>query len=237
MNGALDYCYIGTILVIAIFSIIGGMKVIPEYQRLVVFRLGRPLDKPKGPGLVFLIPVVDRAVKVDLREQKREVLDQMARTKDGEPVLFSYCCHYKVLDPVKSVLEVGNHEAAAAGMTMTTFRALIGSTNSVDITKNIESMNSYTRTRVDEITERWGVKTTNIEILKIVVDDHQKEMDEANFTVGTFGETQTTVHTSGTVLIGEQSWDAISSKPIPPKSKVRVKRVILEVEDAPKDDA
>jgi len=231
MTDSLNCLYVVAILVIAFFSIIGGIKIVPEYERLVVFRLGRPLSKPKGPGIVFLVPMIDRAIKVDLREQKREVLDQTARTQNSIPVLFSFVWHYKVIDPVESIVNVGNQEAATAGIAITNLRAFIGDLKSVDMLTSLESMNTKARARLDEVTERWGVKVTNFEILKIAVDDHRKEIDDANFVVGTFGETQTTVHTAGTVLIGEQSWDAVSDKPIPPKSKVRVKRIILEVEE------
>jgi len=169
MNGVLDYCFI----VIAIISIIMAIKVVPEHLRLVVFRLGRPLDKPKGPGLVFLIPVIDRAVKVDLREQMREVLDQTARTQDSEPVLFSFCWYFKVLNPVKSVLRPANQEAATEDLAITTLREFIGGANSVDIVTSIESYNAKARTILDKSTNDWGVKITNFEILNIAVDNQQ----------------------------------------------------------------
>jgi regulator of protease activity HflC (stomatin/prohibitin superfamily) len=219
------------LLLLALPVVVSMFHVVPEYQRLVVFRLGRQLDKPKGPGIVLLIPVIDRAVKVDLREQKREVSDQTARTQNSLPVLFSFRWYYKVIDPVKSVINVGNFGSSMAGIAATVLIKLIEDLNSVDITTNLQSMNTKARTRLDEITQPWGVKVTEFEILKIVVDDRRKEIDDAIFTIGKFGETQTTVHTTGTILIGDRSWDAISSKPIPPKSKVRVKRVIVEVED------
>jgi regulator of protease activity HflC (stomatin/prohibitin superfamily) len=222
---------INIIIVIAVLLAFIEIHIVPEYQRLVVLRIGRPLDKPKGPGIVFLIRTIDRAWKVDLREQKREVSDQTARTQHSLPVLFSFRWYYKVIDPVKAIVSVGNVEASIAGMATTVLRTLIGDLNSVDKSTILESLNTKVRVRLDELAQRLGVRVTEFEILKIVVDDRRKEIDDAIFTFGTFGETQTSVHTTGTVLIGDRSWDAISSKPIPPKSKVRVKRVVLEVED------
>lgn len=180
---------------------------------------------------MLLIPTIDRAVKVDLREQVREVPNQTALTKDNHPVLIDFLWYYKVLDPVAAVLQVGNFESTAVGAEVTTLRTVIGEMNAGDLSSAREQINKMLRTCLDEVTERWGVKVTNTEIRKIAMDDRQAEINKANVTVGTFGETQTTVHTAGTVLIDNKSWDAMSSHPIAPKSKVRVKRVVLEVEE------
>jgi hypothetical protein len=203
---------------------------VPEYQRLVVFRLGRSIG-PKGPGITLLIPALDRAVRVDLREQVREVPNQSALTKDNQSVLIDFLWYFKVIDPAESVLQVGNFESAAVGVAATILRKVIGEMNVSDLSSERGQINEILRTRLDEVTEGWGVKVTNIEIRKIAVNDRQDEIDRAKFTVGTTGETQSTVHTAGTVLIGDQSWDAMSDHPIAPKSKVRVKRVVLEVEE------
>ena len=161
-------CAFLAIVVIGFAILANAIRIIPEYQRLVVFRLGRALEKPKGPGLVILIPFVDKAVKVDLREQVREVPHQTSITKDNAPISIDFLWYYKVLNPRESVLQVGNFESAAAGIATTTLRAVIGGIPLDDVLSEREHINNMLRTRLDEVTERWGVKVTNVEIREIV---------------------------------------------------------------------
>jgi len=160
-------CVIGGVILIALAILANAIRVVPEYQRLVVFRLGRTVGD-KGPGIVFLIPVVDRAVKVDLREQVREVPHQTSITKDNAPISIDFLWYYKVLTAAESVIQVGNFEAAAAGMATTTLRAVIGGIILDDVLSEREHINNMLRTRLDEVTERWGVKVTNVEIREII---------------------------------------------------------------------
>lgn len=160
-------CLVGGVGVVAIAILASAIRIIPEYQRLVVFRLGRCIGE-KGPGLVFLIPVVDRAARVDLREQVREIPHQTAITKDNAGISVDFIWYYKVLDPTESVLQVGNFEAAAQGMATTTLRAVIGGIPLDDALSEREHINTMLRTRLDEVTERWGVKVTNVEIREII---------------------------------------------------------------------
>ncbi len=171
MNGAVSsvvLCLVGAIVVIALLVLANAIRIVPEYQRLVIFRLGRVLSKPGGPGLVLLIPGVDRPVKVDLREQVREVPHQTSITKDNAPISIDFLWYYKVLDPAESVLQVGNFELAAAGIATTTLRAVIGGIPLDDVLSEREHINNMLRTRLDEVTERWGVKVTNVEIREII---------------------------------------------------------------------
>ncbi|MBC8333927.1 MAG: SPFH/Band 7/PHB domain protein [Anaerolineales bacterium] len=160
-------CLVGGVGVVVIAFLASAIRIIPEYQRLVVFRLGRCLGE-KGPGIVFLIPVVDRAARVDLREQVREIPHQTAITKDNAGISVDFIWYYKVLDPSESVLQVGNFEAAAQGMATTTLRAVLGGISLDDALSEREHINSMLRTRLDEVTERWGVKVTNVEIREII---------------------------------------------------------------------
>jgi regulator of protease activity HflC (stomatin/prohibitin superfamily) len=160
-------CFIGALLVIGFVFLANAIKIVPEYQRLVVFRLGRSIG-PKGPGITLLIPVIDRAVRVDLREQVREIPHQTSITKDNAPISIDFLWYYKVLDPAESVLQVGNFESAAAGIAATTLRAVIGGIPLDDVLSEREHINNMLRTRLDEVTERWGVKVTNVEIREIV---------------------------------------------------------------------
>jgi len=160
-------CLIGVVVLGVLALIASAIRVVTEYQRLVVFRLGRCIGS-RGPGIVFLIPVVDRAVKVDLREQVREVPHQTSITKDNAPISIDFLWYNKVLDPTESVLQVGNFDAAAQGMATTTLRAVIGSMMLDDVLSEREHINNMLRTRLDEVTERWGVKVTNVEIREII---------------------------------------------------------------------
>ena len=160
-------CLIGGVIIVAIAVVASAIRIIPEYQRLVVFRLGRCIGE-KGPGIIFLIPVVDRAARVDLREQVREIPHQTAITKDNAGISVDFIWYYKVLDPTESVLQVGNFEAAAQGMATTTLRAVIGGILLDDALSEREHINTMLRTRLDEVTERWGVKVTNVEIREII---------------------------------------------------------------------
>jgi len=160
-------CLIGAIGLIGILFLASAIRIIPEYQRLVIFRLGRCIGA-KGPGIIFLIPVIDRGVRVDLREQVREIPHQTSITKDNAGISVDFIWYYKVLEPTESVLQVGNFEAAAQGMATTTLRAVIGGILLDDVLSERERINSLLRTRLDEVTERWGVKVTNVEIREII---------------------------------------------------------------------
>jgi regulator of protease activity HflC (stomatin/prohibitin superfamily) len=165
--GSSALCLVGAVLIIGFIFLANAIRIVPEYQRLVVFRLGRCVGT-KGPGIVLLIPVVDRAVKVDLREQIREVPHQTSITKDNAPISIDFLWYYKVLDPTMSVLQVGNFELSAAGIAATTLRAVIGGIPLDDVLSEREHINNMLRTRLDEVTERWGVKVTNVEIREII---------------------------------------------------------------------
>jgi len=160
-------CLVGGIVVVLLVFLANAIKGVPEYQRLVVVRLGRSLGD-KGPGLILLIPVIDRAVRVDLREQVREIPQQTSITKDNAPISIDFIWYYKVLSPTDSVLQVGNFELAAQGMATTTLRSLIGGILLDDVLSERETINNILRTRLDEVTGRWGVKGTNVEIREII---------------------------------------------------------------------
>jgi regulator of protease activity HflC (stomatin/prohibitin superfamily) len=167
-TGTFLLCLIGVAVFAVVIFLANAIRIVPEYQRLVVFRLGRVLDTPRGPGIVLLIPFLDKAVKVDLREQIREVPHQTSITKDNAPISIDFLWYYKVLDPAQSVLAVGNFELSAAGIAATTLRAVIGGIPLDDVLSEREHINNMLRTRLDEVTERWGVKVTNVEIREII---------------------------------------------------------------------
>jgi len=160
------YCLIGVLVLLAAAFFLMAVKIVPEYQRLVVFRLGRCVGE-RGPGLVLLIPFVDRGVSVDLRELVREIPTQTSITLDNAPISIDFLWYFKVFDPVQSVLAVGNFEMAAQGIATTTLRAVIGGISLDDALSQREKINAALRARLDEVTERWGVKVTNVEIREI----------------------------------------------------------------------
>ena len=168
-------CLVGAFLIFAVLIFATAIRIVPEYRRLVVFRLGRCLGA-KGPGLVILIPFIDLGTPADLREQVREIPHQTCITQDNAAISVDFIWYYKVLDPTESVLQVGNFEQAAQGMATTTLRAVIGGIVLDDVLSKREHINNLLRTRLDEVTERWGVKVTNVEIREITP---QREITDA----------------------------------------------------------
>ena len=160
-------CSVGIFLVLGVAFLSAAIKIVQEYERLVVFRLGRCIGA-KGPGIIILIPIIDKGRRVDLREQVREIPHQTSITKDNAAISVDFIWYYKVLDPTASVLAVGNFESAAQGMATTTLRAVIGGISLDDALSEREHINNVLRTRLDEVTERWGVKVTNVEIREII---------------------------------------------------------------------
>jgi regulator of protease activity HflC (stomatin/prohibitin superfamily) len=160
-------CVLGILLLGALVVLATSIRVVPEYQRLVVLRLGRVIGQ-KGPGLVLLFPVIDSARTVDLREQVREIPHQTSITKDNAPISIDFLWYYKVVDATLTVVGVGNFELAAQGMATTTLRSVIGGIALDDVLSQREHINQTLRVKLDEVTERWGVKVTNVEIREII---------------------------------------------------------------------
>jgi regulator of protease activity HflC (stomatin/prohibitin superfamily) len=158
---------LGVVAVLVILFLTQAIRIVREYQRLVVFRLGRLLGV-KGPGLVLLIPLVDRAVDVDLREFYLEIPRQDSITKDNAPIAIDFITFYKVVDPGMSVVQVQNFAGAAQNIASTTLRAVIGDIPLDDVLAKRDDINQILRAKLDETTERWGVKVTNVEIREII---------------------------------------------------------------------
>ena len=143
-----------------------AIRIVPEYQRLVVFRLGRLIGE-RGPGLVLLIPFVDRAVRVDLRERFFDVPPQTTITEDNAHLSIDFLVYSKVVDAVPSVVNVEDHEGASRGIAITTLRAVVGSMLLDDVLAKREEINERLREKLDEVTNRWGIKVTAVEIREI----------------------------------------------------------------------
>ena len=150
-----------------VVAMINTVYIVREYERLVVFRLGRSIGS-RGPGLVLLIPIVDRVVRVDLREQFLQIPHQTCITKDNAPIAIDFLIYWKVTDPSYSVIQVANFAGASQGVATTTLRAVIGDIPLDNVLANREQINNLLRQKLDEVTERWGVKVTTVEIREIV---------------------------------------------------------------------
>jgi len=158
---------IGLIFLLIILSIIlSHLKVVPEYKRLVLFRLGK-LIGIRGPGIVFLVPIIDRGVEVDLREFVLDIPPQTCITKDNAPVDVDLLVYMKIFDPNLAVTAVQNYVAAATGIAVTTLRAIIGDMPLDDVLARREYINATLRAKLDEVTDRWGIKVTSVEIKEI----------------------------------------------------------------------
>ena len=161
-------CLTLAVLVVGIGILVSSIRIVPQFQRVVVFRFGNCIGQ-KGPGIVLLFPFgIDRAITVDLREEVREVPHQTNITKDNASIGIDFLIYWQVVEAVKSVLEVGNWRQAALGIATTTLRAVIGDIVLDDVLAQREHINQVLRTKLDETTERWGVKVTAVEIREIV---------------------------------------------------------------------
>lgn len=160
-------CIAAIVLVAALVLLATSVRIVPEYQRLVVLRLGRVIGG-KGPGLVFLIPIVDQPRTVDLRESFVEVPHQTSITKDNAPISIDFLIYYKVVNPEQTVIQVGDFRGASLAIATTTLRSVIGGIALDDVLSQRDHINETLRVKLDEITERWGVKVTNVEIREII---------------------------------------------------------------------
>lgn len=153
-------------VIIVAVAVGSSLRITRDYQRLVLFRLGKSIG-PKGPGLVFVNPVIDRTSMVDLREQYLEIPHQTAITRDNASISIDFIMFYKVFDPIMSVVEVRNFSGAALNIAATTLRSVVGEMPLDDVLSKREEMNASLRVKLDEVTERWGVKVTNVEVREI----------------------------------------------------------------------
>src|SRR5712691_9075975 len=146
----------GILVLIVLVILAKALRVVREYQRIVLFRLGRCIGL-RGPGLVLIFPVIDRAVWVDLREQYLEIPKQTAITEDNAAINIDFIIFHKVIDPQMSVLEVQNFAGAAQNIAATTLRSVVGDMTLDEVLSKRDEMNQILQVKLDEVTERWGV--------------------------------------------------------------------------------
>jgi regulator of protease activity HflC (stomatin/prohibitin superfamily) len=156
---------VAVLILVALAVAVAGasVRVLREYERAVVFRLGRLIGK-KGPGIVLLIPVIDRMVRVDLRTVTFEVPPQDVITRDNVPAKVNAVAYFRVIDPVKSVVEVERIRAATSQIAQTTLRSVLGRADLDTLLAERDQLNDSLQQIIDEQTEPWGVKVVTVEI-------------------------------------------------------------------------
>ena len=168
MEGAVLAAVVAFVVVVALVFLYLSVRVVQQYQKMVVFRLGKANEgMVREPGLRFLIPIIDRPVKVDLRETLTEVPSQTTITRDNAPINVDFLVYWRIVDPLRSVLAPQRLDDMLLGIASTTLRAVIGDILLDEVLSKREQINEVLRVKLDEVTERWGGKVTTVEIREI----------------------------------------------------------------------
>jgi regulator of protease activity HflC (stomatin/prohibitin superfamily) len=160
---------LAAIAVIVLLFLFAAVKVAREYERGVIFRLGRLLPNPKGPGLFLLIPIVDRMVKVDLRTITLNVPPQEVITKDNVPVRVNAVAYFRIVEPKASVVQVENFMAATSQISQTTLRSVLGQHMLDELLAERDKINAILQSIIDEATSPWGVKVSIVEVKDVEI--------------------------------------------------------------------
>jgi regulator of protease activity HflC (stomatin/prohibitin superfamily) len=173
---AIGFAAIVLVAVVAVilFILTSAVKIVKEYERGVIFRLGRVQGRAKGPGLFILIPLVDRMVKVGLRTVTLDVPPQDIITRDNVPARVTAVIYFRVVDPNKSVIEVENHVLATSQISQTTLRSVLGQKSLDDLLTNREAINEELQRIIDEQTEPWGVKVSVVEVKDVEIPQNMQ---------------------------------------------------------------
>src|SRR5215475_6420558 len=165
------------VLLLLVFFLFSAVKVAREYERGVIFRLGRLLSPPKGPGLFILIPIVDRMVKVDLRTITLNIPPQEVITKDNVPARVNAVAYFRIVDPAASVVAVENFMAATSQIAQTTLRSVLGQHLLDELLSERDKINSILQEIIDEATAPWGIKVSIVEVKDVEIPaDMQRVM-------------------------------------------------------------
>jgi regulator of protease activity HflC (stomatin/prohibitin superfamily) len=177
MGGALVISAVLIVLAVIVFSLLAlagaSVRVLREYERGVVFRLGRVMQQ-KGPGLALLIPAVDRMVRVSLRTVTLRIPHQEVITRDNVPVKVAAVVYFRVIDPTKSVVEVEDHINATLQIAQTTLRSVLGKAELDTLLAERERLNESLQQIIDEHTEPWGIKVSVVEIKDVEIPDRMQ---------------------------------------------------------------
>ena len=154
------------LVLLVIYLIFNTVRIVPEYERLVILELGR-YKATRGPGLTIVIPLLEKAFRADLREKFLDIPAQTAITRDNASIAIDFLVYYRIIDPSLAILKVESVERASVNIATTTLRAVIGDIDLDDVLSKREDINDVLRTKLDEATERWGMKITSVEIREI----------------------------------------------------------------------
>jgi regulator of protease activity HflC (stomatin/prohibitin superfamily) len=161
------------IIILAAIVLPQALRILREYERGVIFRLGKLLSA-KGPGLIFLIPVVDRMVKMDLRVVTIDVARQEVMTRDNVPVTVDAVVYFRVIDPIAAVVKVENFWKATSLIAQTTLRSVLGQAELDELLSHREKINQTLQEIIDRQTDPWGIKVTAVEVKDVVLPDGMK---------------------------------------------------------------
>src|SRR5881398_2392533 len=157
------------LLFLVVLFLISAIKVAREYERGIVFRLGRLLPEPKGPGLFILIPIVDRMVKVDLRTITLNVPPQEVITKDNVPVRVNAVAYFRIVEPKAAIVQVENYMNATSQIAQTTLRSVLGQHQLDELLAEREKINAILQEIIDEATAPWGIKVSIVEVKDVEI--------------------------------------------------------------------
>ncbi len=156
-------------IVIVLFVVLSAVKVAREYERGVIFRLGRLLPEPKGPGLFFLIPILDRMVKVDLRTITLNVPPQEVITKDNVPVRVNAVAYFRIVEPKNAIVQIENYMVATSQIAQTTLRSVLGQHMLDELLSERDKINAILQAIIDEATSPWGIKVSIVEVKDVEI--------------------------------------------------------------------
>jgi regulator of protease activity HflC (stomatin/prohibitin superfamily) len=160
---------VAVIAFLLILFLISAIKVAREYERGIIFRLGRLLAEPKGPGLFLLIPIVDRMVKVDLRTVTLNIPPQEVITKDNVPVRVNAVAYFRIIEPKAAIVQVENFMVATSQIAQTTLRSVLGQHQLDELLAEREKINSILQGIIDEATSPWGIKVSIVEVKDVEI--------------------------------------------------------------------
>src|SRR6184192_2960733 len=160
---------LAVVLFLVVLFLISAIKVAREYERGIIFRLGRLLAEPKGPGLFILIPVVDQMVKVDLRTITLSVPPQEVITKDNVPVRVNAVAYFRIVDPKAAIVQIENFMVATSQIAQTTLRSVLGQHVLDELLSEREKINAILQTIIDEATTPWGIKVSIVEVKDVEI--------------------------------------------------------------------
>ncbi|MBC7225270.1 MAG: slipin family protein, partial [Anaerolineae bacterium] len=163
----------GVIIVVLVYLLFSAVKIVQEYERGVIFRLGR-LVGAKGPGLFFIIPIIDRMVKVDLRTVTLDIPSQEAITKDNVTVRVNAVAYFRVISPTDAIVNVENYKQATWQIAQTSLRSVLGQSELDELLTHREAINHKLQQIIDEATEPWGIKVSIVEIKDVELPDAMK---------------------------------------------------------------